>query len=174
MLFSRSKAELQWDLTSEPCRSITATATLSAVLPINSYKMRILKHSWKPCWKRFLFTEEKCSSLCSAELKKTNKQKTQPTDSIKLSGSANGFILICASSHSVVTRGPDGRKGTFGYLLCIYSSAEEKPFLPVCDESFPITWHNLVSYSRLSWKCSRGGYQDMASFQLRWRGSADS
>lgn len=147
MLFSRSNAELQWDSaeTSGPCRSITATATLSAALPVNSYRMRILKHSWKTSWKHFLFTDEKCSSLCSAELKK----KPNP-GSIKLSESANCFVFICAASHSVVTRSLDRRKGTLSYLLCIYSSAEEKPFLPVCDESSPFTWCNLVSYSLLS------------------------
>lgn len=37
--------------------------------------MRILKHSWKTCWKHFLFTDEKCSSLCSAELKKKKKSQ---------------------------------------------------------------------------------------------------
>lgn len=147
MLFSRNKAELQWDLaeTSKTCRSIIPTATLSAMLPINSYKMRILKHWWKTCWKHFLFTNEKCSRLCSTEWK-----KKRITGSIKLPESANCFILICAASHSMGTRSPDRRKSTFKYLLCIYSSAEEKPFLPVCDESSPFTCHSLMSYSLLS------------------------
>lgn len=72
MLSSRNKAELQWDLaeTSKTCQSIIPTATLSAMLPINSYKMRILKH----CWKHFIFTDEKCSRFCSAEWKNPESQ----------------------------------------------------------------------------------------------------
>lgn len=109
--------------------------------PINSCKVRILKHSWKMWWKHFLFADEKNSSTSPLQRKKKK---------IKLPGSVNRFILICAFSHSLVTRSHGGRTRAFSYLLFIYSLAVEEPFLSLCEEFSPFTWHSLVCHSLLS------------------------
>lgn len=147
--FRRSKENLEWDLTgtSEPCRSITATMTLSVMPPINSCKQVFWSTAEKCGESIFSLLMKKFFSLCSAEEKKhKNKNKTN----IKLPGSVNRFILICAFSHSLVTRSHGGRTRAFSYLLFIYSLAVEEPFLSLCEEFSPFTWHSLVCHSLLS------------------------
>lgn len=113
--------------------------------PINSCKVRILKHR---------STAEKCGeSFFSLLMKKILQPllcRGKKKKKIKLPGSVNRFILICAFSHSLVTRSHGGRTRAFSYLLFIYSLAVEEPFLSLCEEFSPFTWHSLVCHSLLS------------------------
>lgn len=50
--------------------------SLPLSLPTNSYRLRILRPSWKTCWEHL--PDEKCSNLCSALKNKTNPWQFYP------------------------------------------------------------------------------------------------